>query len=68
MALIISGPVNADTLDGKDSTDFIDTSATGQTKSGSLTLNSFLKSTGLKDSSDRTILVKNEAGTVVWGN
>ena len=60
--------LNADRLDGQDGSYYLDTSATGQTKTGSLTLSSFLKSAGLKDSSDRTLLVKNEAGTVVWGN
>lgn len=27
-----------------------------------------IKSAGLKDSSDRTLVVKNAAGTVIWGN
>lgn len=55
----------ADTIVSRDgSGDF----SAGSVSVTSLTSTGAIKSAGLKDSSDRTLVIKNAAGTVIWGN
>jgi hypothetical protein len=42
--------------------------STGMWVTGGINASSIIKSSGLYDSSNRLLLIKDSAGTVVWGN